>query len=102
MDLHGHDHTQHHEHSSRGWQDFRGPELPAGTTAPMDHIGRLRAERARGQRGETNKTIRPSTLQKFCKKFNGSGDPYDHIAQYRHLYLLKELLMFIPWFKPSD
>ena len=29
--------------------------------------------------------VRPTTLQKFCKKFNGSVDPYDHVAQYKQL-----------------
>lgn len=28
------------------------------------------------------KRVRPTSLQKFCKKFNGSRDPYEHIAQY--------------------
>ena len=45
----------------------------------------MRPERTRGKKNEANKALRPSTLQKFCKKFDGSGDPYDHIAQYRQL-----------------
>ena len=41
-----------------------------------------RLERTRGKWDEANKALRPSTLQKFCKKSDGTGDhPYDHIAQ---------------------
>ena len=29
--------------------------------------------------------MRPTSLQKFSKRFDGSGDPYDHVAQYRQL-----------------
>ena len=29
--------------------------------------------------------VRPSMLQKLVKKFDGSGDPYDHIATFRQV-----------------
>ena len=84
-DLHHHDHR--HDHGSGERRDHSGeiPSAPAMPEAPLDHLGGYRPERIRGRRGDSVKGIRPSTLQKFCKKFNGSGDPYDHIAQYRQL-----------------
>ena len=42
-------------------------------------------ERTRERREEANKTIRQSALHKFCKTFDGTRDPYDHVAQYRQL-----------------
>ena len=30
--------------------------------------------------------------KKFCKKFDGTGDPYDHIAQYRQLLFAKGIM----------
>ena len=57
---------------------------PKGSTIPAK-FPFPRAERTRGKKGGEGKTLRPSTLQKFCKKFDGTGDPYDHVAQYRQL-----------------
>ena len=34
---------------------------------------------------EYTRRVRPSTLQKQVKKFDGSGDPYDHIAAFRQV-----------------
>ena len=55
---------------------------PIGSTI---HTPPPRAERTSGKKDEAVKALRPSTLQKFCQKFDGTGDPYDHIAQYRQL-----------------
>lgn len=33
--------------------------------------------------------MRISSLQKFCKNFDGSKDCYDHVAQHRHLVFAK-------------
>ena len=60
-------------------------EEPIGSIMPLPPTREPRPKRTRGRRVEANKSIRPSTLQDFCKKFDGSGDPYDHIAQYRQL-----------------
>ncbi len=38
----------------------------------------------RPRRFET-KRVRPSQLQKLCKAFDGSGDPYDHVARFRQV-----------------
>ena len=56
-------------------------EEPKGSTIPAE----FPFPRTRGKKGGEGKTLRPSTLQKFCKKFDGTGDPYDHVAQYRQL-----------------
>ena len=60
-------------------------EESIGSTMPLPSTREPRLERTRGRRIEANKNIRPSTLQKLCRKFNGSRDSYDHIAQYRQL-----------------
>ena len=36
-----------------------------------------------------DKKMRPIVLQKFYKKFDGSNDPYDHVAQFRQLTFAK-------------
>lgn len=50
---------------------------------------RQRQERGRdaGRRHEDDYTrrVRPSTLQKLVKKYDGTGDPYDHIAAFRQV-----------------
>ena len=40
-----------------------------------------------GQRNddEYSQKVRPSTLQKLVKKYDESGDPYDHIASFRQI-----------------
>lgn len=35
------------------------------------------------------KQLRPTYLQKFSKKFDGTGDPYDHKAQFRQLIFIE-------------
>ena len=30
-----------------------------------------------------NRRVRPTNFQKWVKKFNGSGDPYDHLASFK-------------------
>ena len=35
--------------------------------------------------------IRPSQLQKLCKPFDGSGDPYDHVARFRQVLYAEEV-----------
>ena len=38
-------------------------------------------------RGKT----RPSHFQKWVKKYNGSGDPYDYLASFRQVVRAKEV-----------
>ena len=47
-----------------------------------------RAHRVR--RGD-NKKVRPSQLQKLCKAFDGSGDPYDHVARFRQVLYAEDV-----------
>ena len=37
------------------------------------------------ERKMEDQKVEPTSLQKFCKKFDGTGDLYDHVAQYRQL-----------------
>ena len=32
-----------------------------------------------------NRRVRPANFQKWVKKFNGSGDPYDHLASFKQI-----------------
>ena len=66
-------------------EDIRTRRTPTDSVLPMGSFGPMRPEKTRGKKNEANKALCPSTLQKFCKKFDGSGDLYDHIAQYRQL-----------------
>ena len=70
-----------HTHSKEGLMPI---EEPKGSTIPVE-FPFPGAKRTRGKKGGEGKTLRPSTLQKFCKKFDGIGDPYYHVAQYRQL-----------------
>ena len=74
-----------HTHSKEGLIPI---EEPKGSTIPME-FPFPRAERTRGRKGGEGKTLRPSTLQKFCRNFDGTRDPYDHVAQYRQLFFAK-------------
>ena len=40
-------------------------------------------EPARRHDDEHSRKMRPSALQKLVKKYDGSGDPYDHVAAFR-------------------
>ena len=43
-------------------------------------------ERGRGKREDyTSGQIRPTTLKKFSGKFDGTGDPYEHVSQFHQL-----------------
>ena len=43
----------------------------------------LKPSKVRGKKEPNGgRQVRPTNLQKFCKKFNASRDPYDHVAQY--------------------
>ena len=76
-----------HAHSKEGL----GPiEEPKGSTIPAEFLF-PRSERTRGRKGGESKTLRPSTLEKFCKKCDGTGDPYDHVAQYRQLLFAEDI-----------
>ena len=73
-------------------RDDLGPmEEPRGSTIPAKLLF-PRAKRTRGRKCGEGKTLIPSTLQNFCKKFDGTGDPYDHVVQYRQLFFVKGIM----------
>ena len=44
----------------------------------------VRCERApRAVNKESQRRVRPSALQKLVKRYDGSGDPHDHVAAYK-------------------
>ena len=51
----------------------------------------LSAARAPRYRRPDNKKVRPSQLQKLCKAFDGSGDPYDHVARFRQVLYAEDV-----------
>ena len=77
-----------HMHSK---EDLGPREKPKGSTIPAEFLFPI-AQKTRGRKGGEGKILRPSTLQKFCKKFDGTGDPYDHVAQYRQLLFAKGIM----------
>ena len=50
-----------------------------------DPFNQRRGGHGRRHDDEYSRKVRPSTLQKLVKKYNGSGDPYDHIASFRQV-----------------
>ena len=58
------------EQNLRGYHDFNAILMPR-----IELDGRRPLRR----HGANNKKVRPSTLQKLVKKYNGNGDPFDHI-----------------------
>ena len=61
-------------------EDSRPREEPRALAVPCELLF-PKVEKNRGRKGGEGKTLILSTLQKFCKKFDGTGDPYDHVAQ---------------------
>ena len=73
------------------------PKMGASKPLEPGRDPRDRFDQSRGKRD--NKKVRPTSLQKFCKKFDGIGDPYDHVAQCRQQSLQKECLPCTQWCK---
>ena len=73
-----------HENSAR-------IDLNLGRTGPMRPIGRVKPppadafvpRPARRHEEDHHRRVRPLVLQQMVKKYNGSGDPHDHVAAYR-------------------
>ena len=61
----------------------------------MAGIKRVRKD----HRKRDDQKVRPTSLQKFCKKFHGTGDPYDHVAQYHQLIFAA---VFFFWEDPLE
>ena len=72
-----------HVGESGGGFSKKGVPKPGGS----GRDSKDRFDRPRGPKD--NRRKRPTSLQKFGKRFNGSGDPYDHAAQYRQLIFVE-------------
>ena len=68
-----------------------GPFAPKVTLRPIHLLGpTIRMEDAReeasafflGRAMHESKRVRPTNFQKWVKKFNGLGNPYDHLATF--------------------
>ena len=61
-------------------------ELPKSYEPRVDPIPRMSDhEDERKLDYDYTRKVRPSMLQKLVKKFDGSGDPYDHITTFRQV-----------------
>lgn len=58
----------------------RPPREGARSPSPQRDGDRVRPPR---KHDDENRKVRPSALQKLVKKYDGSGDPYDHVAAFR-------------------
>ncbi|MCO5567204.1 hypothetical protein L7F22_020892 [Adiantum nelumboides] len=84
------------QQSGSAYVSFRGasaPEVHFATPsqipqAHMDTVFVPRNDQSAafpGRHFNDARKIRPADLQKWVKKFNGSGDPYDHLASFRQI-----------------
>ena len=62
------------------------PRRPIPVPRPREEVPRPRGrEPVRRHEDEYTRRVRPSTLQKMVKKFDGSGDPHDHVASFKQV-----------------
>ena len=62
------------------------PRRPIPIPRSREEEPRLRArEPVRRHEDEYTRRVRPSTLQKMIKNFDGSGDPHDHVASFKQV-----------------
>ena len=61
-------------------QNLRGTH--DSSVVPMPRL-ESDARRPPRRHGGDNRKVRPSALQKLVKKYDGSGDPFDHIAAFK-------------------
>ena len=75
------DHNDIRHHTWQGKQIF-----PARPKHTQNHTANPEPQKPRMSVSNSwEKHLRPTYLQKFSKKFDGTGDPYDHVAQFRQL-----------------
>ena len=76
--------TSLHDHNARVTPDASrpGPLRPMGRVDPPPLEPYVPRPTQRHE-DEHHRKVRPSALQKMVKKYDGSGDPYDHVAAYR-------------------
>ena len=69
-----------------GFTAGEAPTKPGG-------MGKFPRTKTRGKRKEpSGKHIQPTTLQKFCKKFYGTRDPHEHVAQFNQLIFAEGIM----------
>ena len=68
-----------------------GLERLGGSRHPMEAVRFIPPQedmekgRPHRRHDDDHRKVRPSALQKLVKKYDGSGDPYDHVAAYRQV-----------------
>ena len=63
-------------------EDRTSPHLGRlGRVQPPEEVPIVRTHRR--HKDDHHRRVRPSALQKLVKKYDGSGDPHDHVAAYR-------------------
>ena len=92
-----------HGDESRIYMDESGGNMVnEGPHMPYEQKPNLRKKlhQTRGKKDKTrDKKLRPTYLQKFSKKFDGTGDPYDHVAQFRQLVFAEGVTTCTLWCK---
>ena len=73
-----------HENSARTDPNLgrSGPMRPMGRVTPPP-IDAFVPRPTRRHEVDHHRRVRPLDLQKMVKKYDGSGDPHDHVAAYR-------------------
>ena len=75
-----------HEREERvdpGLERFGRPRHPVEAMGFVPLNENLERGRPHRRHEEDHRRVRPSALQKLVKKYDGSGDPYDHVAAFR-------------------
>lgn len=67
-----------------GHKAISEPPRPTSGTHDVPPWTRGR-DAGRRHEAEYSRKVRPSTLQKLVKKYDGSGDPYDHVSTFRQV-----------------
>ena len=65
-----------------------GPTGPGGSSGSKRFTSLMGFPTGKGTTEYSQKT-RPSSFQKWVKKYNGSGDPYDHLATFKKVVSLR-------------
>ena len=80
-----------HTHGDSGHSGHRGPNGPKGSFGSR-HVNFMGGPPTRGAPMEHPRRTRPSNFQKWVKKYNGSGDPYDHLASFKQVVRAEQII----------
>ena len=67
-----------------------GPTGPRGSSGSKRFTSMIGFPTGKGTTEYPRKT-RPSNFQKWVKKYNGSGDPYDHLANFKQVVRAEQI-----------